>query len=400
MNQNDRIVIIGGGPGGLSAARAYRETGGRGNVTILTAEPYTPYRRPPLTKEYLRGEVDRDELPMQDARWFEENGVELRTLTRALTLRPDRGVVETETGEVPYDACVLATGSEPIRIPVPGGDDPEVLVMRTIENSERLRGRVGAGSRALVVGSGFIGCEAAVSLSLRGAQVTLVSQDAVPQEQRLGSDVGERMKGWLESYGVDLKYLGTDVEGIERENGGFRVTVGGGESISTETVLFGTGVSPRTQLAEEAGLEIEGGGVVTDSSMRTSGPGILAVGDIAFAMNESAGGRQKVEHWGDALEHGRIAGTVLAGGEAAWSMAPGFWSTMGEKTLKYWSWSGGWDEARFVDHVERGEAGEASESFTVWYGRDGVCVGVLAHNCDKDYEEGRELVEGGAPLPR
>jgi NADPH-dependent 2,4-dienoyl-CoA reductase/sulfur reductase-like enzyme len=400
MRPDDRIVIIGGGPGGLSAARAYRETGGRGEVTILTTEPYPPYRRPPLTKEYLRGEVERDELPMQDVHWFDENDVKLRTLTRALTLDRDRGVVETETDELPYDACVLATGSEPVRIPIPGGEDPEVLVMRTIDNSERLRGRTGEGSRALVVGSGFIGCEAAVSLSLLGTQVSLISQESVPQEQRLGPEVGERVKGWLESYGVDLRYLGTEVEGIERENGGFRVTVEGGESISTGTVLFGTGVSPRMQLAEEAKLEIEEGGVVTDSSMRTSGSDIFAVGDIAFAMNESAGERQKVEHWGEALEHGRIAGTVLAGGEASWSMAPGFWSTMGEKTLKYWSWSGGWDEAHFVDHVERGEAGEASESFTVWYGRNGVCVGVLAHNCDKDYEEGREIVEGGALLPR
>jgi hypothetical protein len=201
---------------------------------------------------------------------------------------------------------------------------------------------------------------------MRGGGLPLAARDAgVPQEQRLGPEVGERVKGWLESYGVDLRYLGTEVEGIERENGGFRVTVEGGESISTGTVLFGTGVSPRMQLAEEAKLEIEEGGVVTDSSMRTSGSDIFAVGDIAFAMNESAGERQKVEHWGEALEHGRIAGTVLAGGEASWSMAPGFWSTMGEKTLKYWSWSGGWDEAHFVDHVERGEAGEASESCSV-----------------------------------
>jgi 3-phenylpropionate/trans-cinnamate dioxygenase ferredoxin reductase component len=393
MNQSDRVVIVGAGPGGFSTARAYRQVGGRGQVILISAESYPPYNRPPLTKEYLRDEIERDELPIESAEWFEENNVELRLATTARSLDRDRRVVETEDGEVSYDSLVLATGSEPIRIPVPGADDPEILVMRTIENSERLKSRVGKESRAVVVGSGFIGCEAAASLSLRGAEVTLISLEERPQRERLGEDVSQRIEGWLESYGVKL-YLGTVVEGIARKNGGFEVTVEGGETVVAKTVLFGTGVEPRTRLAEEAGLEIEQGGVVTDSSMRTSALGIFAVGDIVFAMNESAGSRQKVEHWGDALEHGRIAGTVLAGGEAVWTMAPGFWSTIGDKTLKYWAWSGGWDEARFVN-----KDGAGGEAFTVWYGKEGVTVGVLAHNADEDYEEGRGLIEQGAPLP-
>jgi len=394
VNQNDRIVIVGGGPAGLSVARAYREMDGRGRLILLTAEPYAPYRRPPLTKEYLRGEIPRDELPIESPDWYEENEVELRTTMLVTGLDRNRGVVETENGEeIPYDACVLATGSEPIRLPIPGADNPEVLVMRTIENSERLQSRASEGSRTVVVGSGFIGCEAAASLSLRGAEVTLVSQEEGPQSERLGEDASRRIQGWLEGYGVDLR-MGTDVEGIERRDGGFEVTVTGGDSILGQAVLLAAGVRPRTRLAEEAGLEMEGGGVVTDSSMRTSAPGIFAVGDIAFAMNEAAGSRQKVEHWGDALNHGRVAGTVLAGGEAVWREAPGFWSTMGDKTLKYWAWSGGWDEARFIEK-DRSE----DEAFAVWYGREGVTVGVLAHNADEDYEEGRELIERGAPLP-
>ena len=397
MNHNDRIVIIGGGPGGLSTARAYRETGGRGKVILLTAESYPPYRRPPLTKEYLRDEIERDELPIEDPRWFEENNIELRVMTTVRALDRDRSVVETESGEVPYDSLVLATGSEPFRIPAPGADDPEVLLMRTIENSERLKSRVGEGDRALVVGSGFIGCEAAASLSLRGAKVTLVSRDNSPQEHRLGTDAGDRIRGWLESYDVDL-HLGAEVEGIERRNGGYEVTIEGGEAVLTGTVLLATSVVPRTRLAEEAGLEVSEG-IVADSSMRTSAPGIFVVGDVAFAFNESAGRHQKVEHWGDALSHGQVAGTVLAGGEASWGHPPGFWSTIGDKTIKYWAWSDGWDEARFVDHVREGNVGDAEESFTVWYGRDGACVGVLTHNFDKDYEEGRELVEREAPLP-
>ncbi len=394
MKRNDRIVIIGGGPGGLSTARAYREASGRGQVVLITAESYPPYRRPPLTKEYLRDEIKRDELPMENPRWFEENNVELRLAAAVKEIDRDRQIVATENGEeVGYNACVLATGSEPIRLPVPGANDPEILVMRTIEDSDRLKSRVGEGSRAVVVGSGFIGCEAAVSLSTRGAEVTLVSMEEGPQRERLGEDVAQRITRWLEGYGIGLR-LGVGVEGIERKNAVFEVGVKGGENILAETVLFGTGVRPRTELAEAIGLEIERGGVVADSSMRTSVPGIFAVGDIVFAMNEAAGSRQKVEHWGDALNHGRVAGTVLAGGEAVWREAPGFWSTMGDKTLKYWAWSEGWDEARFVN-----KDGAGGEAFTVWYGKEGVIVGVLAHNADENYEEGRRLIEQGAPLP-
>ena len=390
MNPGEHLVVVGGGPAGLATARAYRENGGRASVTILTSEPYAPYNRPPLTKEYLRGEASHDDLPLESESWYGENGVELRLAAVATRLnRNDQTVELDDGGELPYDACVLATGSEPIRLPVPGADDPEILVTRTVENSRRLQGRVDENGNAVVVGSGFIGCEAAASLALRGGDVTLISLEEVPQQDRLGREVGERIEGWLRDYGVELR-LGTSLESIERSDPGYELSLKGAGTISAGTVLFGTGVAPRTGIAEEAGLEVDGG-VVTDSSMRTSAPGVYAVGDIARAYNESAGRHLSVEHWGDALEHGRIAGTVISGGEAAWDMAPGFWSTIGEKTLKYWAWGDGWDEQLFEN---KGEA------FTVWYGKKGTLVGVLSHNADDDYERGRELIERKKPFPR
>jgi NADPH-dependent 2,4-dienoyl-CoA reductase/sulfur reductase-like enzyme len=216
----------------------------------------------------------------------------------------------------------------------------------------------------------------------------LLSLEESPQRARLGQEVGERIEGWLRDYGVNL-HLGASLESIERSDPGYEMSVAGAETISAGTVLFGTGVAPRTGLAEAAGLEVDGG-VVTDSSMRTSAPGIYAVGDIARAYNESAGRHLSVEHWGDALEHGRIAGTVISGGEAAWGMAPGFWSTIGDKTLKYWAWGDGWDEQLFENE---------GEAFTVWYGKEGTLVGVLSHDSDDDYERGRELIERGESFP-
>jgi 3-phenylpropionate/trans-cinnamate dioxygenase ferredoxin reductase component len=390
VNPGEHLVIVGGGPAGLATARAYRQMGGEARVTILSSEVYAPYNRPPLTKAYLRGEASREDLPIENDGWYEENDVDLRLSVIVSRLDRDGQIVALDGGEVlAYDACVLATGSEPIRLPIPGADDPEILVMRTVENSTRLQDRVGEGDKAVVVGSGFIGCEAAASLSLRGADVTLISLEESPQRKRLGQEVGERIEGWLEGYGVDLR-LGASLESIQRSDVGYELSLAGGDTVSAGTVLFGTGVVPRTGLAEEAGLEVDGG-VVTDSSMRTSAPGIFAVGDIARAYNESAGRHLSVEHWGDALEHGRVAGTVISGGEAAWGMAPGFWSTIGDKTLKYWAWGEGWDRQSFEDE---------GEAFTVWYGKEGTLVGVLSHNADDDYQRGRELIERGEPFSR
>ena len=200
--------------------------------------------------------------------------------------------------------------------------------MRSLEDSNRLRHSAEKGSKAVVVGSGFIGCEAAASLSMRDVEVAMVSLENIPQETRLGEETGGRILSWLEGYGVET-HFGIGLEKIERENGGFRVAYKDGEA-AADTVLFGVGVRPRLELAEEAGIEVGKGGIVTDSSMRTSAPGVFAVGDISYAYNDSAGRHLHVEHWGEALNHGQVAGTVIAGGESSWSVAPGFWSTIGE----------------------------------------------------------------------
>ena len=392
MSDRDAIVIVGGGPAGLSAARAYREAGGSAPVTLVAAEPHSPYRRPPLTKEFLRGELDASDLPLEAAEWYDEHEVAL-VHSRACELDLERRAVRTEAGEwIAFEACVLATGSEPARLPVPGADDPGVLTMRTLEDSNRLAELAGAGEPVVVIGSGFIGCEAAASVAMRGARPILISDEEVPQERRLGPDAGARIAGWLAELGVQTRF-GAGVESIERSSsGGFAVETGGGDRAEAAAVLQAAGIRPNLELAEAAGIELAPeGGIAVDPGMRASVDGIFAVGDIACPYNPTAGRRLRVEHWGEALTHGEIAGRRLGGGDDVWDSAPGFWSTIGSHQLKYAAWGDGHDEARFVDH--------GAGAFTVWYGASGVTVGVLTHERDDDYERGRELVESAATLP-
>jgi NADPH-dependent 2,4-dienoyl-CoA reductase/sulfur reductase-like enzyme len=264
--------------------------------------------------------------------------------------------------------------------------------MRTVEDSTRLSRLAGEGASVVIVGSGFIGCEAAASLAMRGTEVTVVSLDDLPQGGLLGEETGQRIRGWLEGYGVRLR-MSAEVREISQTSEGFEIALADGERLPADAVLLGTGASPRLELAEKAGLTVEPGGILTDASMRTEAPGVYAVGDISYAYNPAAGRRLHVEHWGEALNMGEVAGTVMAGGEAQWDTAPGFWSTIGERTIKYTAWGDGFDRAHLVEHDA------ADESFTVWYEREGICVGVLTHNFDEDYEKGRKLVESGSPMP-
>jgi NADPH-dependent 2,4-dienoyl-CoA reductase/sulfur reductase-like enzyme len=386
MTSEPGIVIVGGGPAGFSAAGAYRAAGGELDVSLVSAEEHLPYQRPPLTKELLRGEAGVDELPLETQTWFAENRVAVLPDARAMALDTERQVVRVEGHEeLTYSACVLATGSEPARLPVPGGDDPGLHTVRTVEDSLALART--AGHETVVVGSGFIGCEAAASLAMLGSAVTLVSDEPAPQSTRLGNEVGERLAAWLQEAGVRM-LTGEGVESFERRGEGWAVSTASAVA-EARTVLIAAGVSPRLDLAEEAGLSLAGGAVAADASMRSSSPEVFVAGDIAYAENAAAGRPLRVEHWGEALRQGEVAGTMAAGHQDAWRQAPGFWSQIGDRTLKYVAWGDGYHSVSLEEH--------GGGAFTAWYlDEEGVLVGVLTHQRDEDYERGRELVEGAA----
>jgi 3-phenylpropionate/trans-cinnamate dioxygenase ferredoxin reductase component len=386
------LLVIGAGPAGHSAAGAYRAAGGTGSVVVLTSEGRLPYNRPPLSKDLLRGAAEPDEILLEDAGWYAERDIAVRP-GRAMVLDPDARVVALEDGgELRYGACVLATGAEPTRPPVPGAVLPGVCVLRAVDDALALRERAAAGTRVVVIGSGFIGCEAAASLRSRGCEVAMLSDDPAPQEARLGAEVGARLAAWLEEAGVAARH-GAAVEAIaETPAGALRVEASTGPPLDADLVLLAAGVRPRSDLARDAGLAIgEGGEVLAEPTMRTGADGLLACGDCSRARHAIAGRPLHVEHWGDALAQGEVAGTIAAGGAAEWTSVPGFWSTIGARTLKHAAWGDGFDEVRVRDH--------GGGAFTAWYGAEGRCVGVLTHDRDEDYEAGRDRIAEGAPLP-
>ena len=383
----ERLVIVGGGPAALEAARACREAGADGEVVLVSADEHLPYNRPPLSKDFLRGESEEDALPLEDAGFYRHNGIEVRLATRVQALDPGRRVV-TLSDELTlcYGWCILATGACPKPLPIPGGAGTGVRYLRSRHQARDLRAAAAAARSAVVIGSGFIGCEAAASLVRRGLAVTLVSMEDGPQAARLGDAASQVLRAWLEDNGVSLR-LGVEVEAIKAG----RVRLAGEASVEGDLLLVAGGVEPEAGIAAEAGLAVESGRVQVDAHMRSSVARVLAAGDVAFAFNAAAGRHLAVEHWGEALAMGRVAGQTAAGAEASWAEVPGFWSTIGDRTLKYAAWGDGFDDASLVEH--------GGGAFTVWYSQEGMTVGVLTHDADHDYESGRRLIEQRQPPP-
>ena len=377
-----QLIVIGSGPGGVAAARAYSEAGGPGPVLLVTADEDTPYSRPPLSKEALRSADAPAHEPLGEE--GDLDGVELRLSSPVSAVDTASKRVRIGQEEVAYERLVLAPGSHPTLLPgLPS--DAEFHVLRSVSDLRGLTEAAEHARTAVVVGSGFIGCEAAASLAMRGLEVTVVSPEPGPQQQRLGDHCSAAIRSWLEEAGVHLHH-DVEVSSLEAPR---RLHLSDGTTLEPDLVLLALGATPSTELLEGSGLRLEKGRVVVDSGMRASASGVYAVGDAALADHPVAGRPVAVEHWGDAETMGEIAGRNAAGGSQEWTSVPGFWSEIGEHTLMYAAWGDGWDTVRVV---------EDGAAFTVWYGKEGRLVGVLAHEKEDDYERGQELIAAGAAL--
>ena len=316
MNTKPSYIIVGGGMAGAIAAQTLREEGFDGNITLLGQEPSVPYERPPLSKDYLQGRADRDSIFVQPEPWYAEHAVELSLGSAVTSLDPATGTVTTATGaQLTYDKLLLATGSKPRRLGVPGADLDGVYYLRNVEDSERLKIGFGQAKRVVIIGAGWIGLETAAAARAAGLDVTLLVSGEMPLEHVLGSAVAPIFAELHRSHGVDLRYRTTAVELTGRQGRVTGVMLNDGTLIDADMIIVGIGDVPRTQLAAEAGLKIDNG-IVVDEHLRTSDPDIFAAGDIAYAYNPRLGRHIRVEHWANARRQGAVAAKAMLGHDA------------------------------------------------------------------------------------
>jgi 3-phenylpropionate/trans-cinnamate dioxygenase ferredoxin reductase subunit len=383
------FVIVGAGMAGGKAAETLREEGFDGRIVLLGAEAERPYERPPLSKDYLRGESERNGIYLQeDPSWYDEHAVELRTGTRVESLDLGGRAVVLDGGErVDYDALLLTTGAEPRRIGVPGVDLDGVHVLRSVEDSDALRAVLDGGGRLAVIGAGWIGCEVAASARQRGLEVTVIEPLSVPLERVLGPELGAFYRDVHLDHGVDLR-LGDGLEAIEGAGRVERVRTTDGVSVECDAVLVAIGVAPRTALAD--GVLGVDNGILVDEGLRASADGVFAAGDVAN-QDHPVLGRLRVEHWANALEQGPAAARAMLGQEVSYDRVPYFFSDQYDVGMEYAGHSRPDDEVVF-----RGDP--ATREFIAFWVRDGRVTAGMNVNVWDVNEQIQALVREGATV--
>jgi 3-phenylpropionate/trans-cinnamate dioxygenase ferredoxin reductase subunit len=360
MPDKQTHVIVGAGLAGAKAAEALREEGFDGSVVLLGTENELPYERPPLSKEYLRGEAPREKARVHDGGFYESHDIELRTGTTATGIDTGASEVELDGGErLKYDRLLIATGAEPRRLDLPGADLDGIHVLRDLDDSDAIAERLARGSGKLVViGAGWIGSEVAASARQKGLEVAIVEMAATPLERVLGREVGEVYAGVHRDQGVDLR-LGAQLEGFEGAGRVERVKLAGGDTLDADFVVVGVGVTPRTTLAKQAGLELDNG-IKVGADLRTSAENVFAAGDVANAHHPFYDRHIRVEHWANALNQPATAAQAMLGNDAGYDRLPYFFSDQYDVGMEYVGFAEDWD-----DVVIRGDA-EAREFIAFW----------------------------------
>jgi 3-phenylpropionate/trans-cinnamate dioxygenase ferredoxin reductase subunit len=367
-----RYVVVGGGLAGQRAAEGIRKVDSSGSIALICGEDQLPYRRPPLSKGYLTGEIALDRLYLKSESYYPQQGIELLRGARAEEVEPDRRRVTLSDGRVfAYEKLLLATGGRARRLPVPGCGLPGVFTLRTIEDADGIRRAARAGASALVVGGSFIGTEVASSLAGLGVTVTMVFMENRLLELVAPPQLSAFLRGKYEEHGVRV-LPGTKPTSVEGNGLAARVQLDSGESVKVDLVVLGVGIEPESGLARGAGLELgPRGGVSVDEYLRTSSPAIYAAGDIAAWPRPSSGTRRRVAHWDVARQQGLRAGRNMAGDEEAYTALPYFFSDLFDLSFQVWGDLASWDRAVLRGSVQEG-------SFTFFYFDRGGMVGALS----------------------
>jgi 3-phenylpropionate/trans-cinnamate dioxygenase ferredoxin reductase subunit len=386
-SQPSRIVIIGASLAGASAAIALRDQGYQGELTVIGEESQLPYERPPLSKAVLIGERDEPDWVGEEAT-YTDKGISLKLGTMATRIDRARKVVVASRTEYPYDKLLIATGSGSRRLDLPGADLEGLLTLRTLEESLALRERFTDGARIVIVGGGWIGCEAAAAARQHGANVTVIEPRSQPLLHVVGEQIGATFAALHRDHGVDLR-LGIGVTGFAGDGTVSSVHIKGHASVPADMVLIAVGAAPNIALADVAGLQLADGGIAVDGTLRSSDPDIYAAGDVAAHDHPKYSHRIRVEHWANAKDQGAHVALNLLGAEEPYVLRPFFFSDQYDLGCEY----RGFADPTKDRLVIRGDL--KSREFTAFWVRAGAVAAAMNVNQWDDTDTLQELVDSG-----
>lgn len=366
----ERIVIVGGGAAGFAAAQRLRNLGYAGSLVMLSEDADLPVDRPNLSKDFLAGTASEDWMPLRGPAFYEKQNIDLRLATKAASI--DVGASEVrlaDGGTLSYDRLLLATGAEPVRLPIPGMELPHVHTLRSFADCRAIITQAETARRAVVMGASFIGLEVAAALRKRGLEVHVVAPDKRPMERVLGPQVGDFIRALHERHGVIFH-----LEDTTNAVAATEVRLASGRTLAADLVVVGVGVRPRTQLAEAAGLKTDRG-VVVDAFLEASAPGIFAAGDIARWPDPHSGAAIRVEHWVVAERQGQTAAENMLGGRRKHVDVPFFWSRHYDLGLNYVGHAEAWDAIEVEGDI-------AGSDYVLRYKRDGRTLAVVTMGRD------------------
>jgi len=376
-----RVVIVGGGAAGFATAEMLRRRGFTGSITMFSDDDAAPVDRPNLSKDYLAGSAPADWIPLRDDGWYADNGITLRLGTQVTALDATRRLLTLGNGEtVAFDKLLLATGAEPVKLPIPGADQPHVHTLRSLADSSAIVAQAETAKRAVVIGASFIGLEAAAALRARDIEVHVVAPEKRPLERVFGPQLGDFVRALHAEHGVRFQLEDTVVK-ID----GATVALKGGATLSADLVVVGVGVRPRLALAEQAGLAIDKG-VSVNEYLETSVPGIFAAGDIARWPDPISGERIRVEHWVVAERQGQTVALNILGEPTPFRAPPFFWSQHYDVPINYVGHAESWDTIEIDGDV-------AARDCVVRYKRGGRVLAVASIYRDRDSLEAALAME-------